>query len=54
MKHGFIITESKSNAALDANSGDTPRVNMGGRQSIESVLTLMILKTVLRTRELDI
>ena len=46
--------ESKSNAALDANSRDTLRVNTGGRQGVKSVLTFITLKTVLRTRELDI
>ena len=53
-KPGSTTTESKSNAALDANSGDTPRVSAGGRQGVESVLIFIILKTVLRTRELDI
>ena len=46
--------ESKSNAALDINSRDTPKVNTEGRQGIKSILTLITLKTVLRTRELDI
>ena len=40
--------------ALDANSGDTPKVSTGGRQGVESVLTLTTLRTVLRTRELDV
>ena len=31
MKHGSITIESKLNAALDANSRDTPRVSAGGR-----------------------
>ena len=46
--------ESKSNAALDANSRDIPRVSAGGRQGVESVLILITLKTAPRTRELDI
>ena len=46
--------EFKLNAALDANSRDTSKVNIGGRQGAESILTLIILKTVLRTRELNI
>ena len=54
MKYGSITTEFKSNAALDANSRDISKVNAGGRQGVESVLIFIILKTVLRTRELDI
>ena len=54
MKYGSIIMEFKLNAALDANSGDTLRVNTGGRQGVKNILILMTLKTVLKTRELDI
>ena len=46
--------EFKSNAALDTNSGDILRVNTGGRQGVKSVLIFITLKTVLRTKELDI
>ena len=46
--------EFKLNVALNTNSGDILRVNAEGRQGIESVLILITLRTVLRTRELDI
>ena len=42
------------NVALDANSRDIPRVSVGGRQGVESVQTLIILKTALRIKKLDI
>ena len=54
MKHNSTTIEFKSNAALDANSRDTLRVNAGGRQGVESVLIFITLRTILRTRELDI
>ena len=54
MKHGSITIESKSNAALNANSGDILKVNTEGRQGVESVLIFITLKTVLRTKKLDI
>ena len=54
MKYSSITIKSKLNTALDINSGDISRVNAGGRQSVESVLIFITLKTVLRTRELDI
>ena len=44
--------ESKLNTTLDANSRNIPRVNAGGRQGVESILILTILRTALR--ELDI
>ena len=46
--------ESKLNVALDTNSRDIPRVSAGGRQGAESALILIILRTTLRIRELDI
>ena len=54
MKHGSTTIEFKSNAILDANSRDTLKVSIGGRQGAESVLTFIILKTAPRTREPDI
>ena len=54
MKHSSTTTESKLNAALDINSRDTLKANAGGRQGVKSILIFITLKTVLRTRELDI
>ena len=54
IKYGSTTIESKLNITLDTNSGDIPRVSTGGRQGIESVPTLIILRTALRIRELNI
>ena len=54
MKPGFITIKSKLNVALDINSKDTLKVSTGGRQGVESILIFITLKTILRTRELDI
>ena len=45
--------ESKSDDALNSNNGDTFKAHMGGRQSAENVLILIILKTALKTKKLN-
>ena len=42
------------NITLDANSGDILKVSIEGKQGVESVQTLIILRTALRTKELNI
>ena len=54
MKPGSTTIEFKLNIALDTNSRDIPRVSAGGRQGVKSILILIILRTALRIRELDI
>jgi len=46
--------ESKSNNTLDANRRDISRLYIEGRQGIENILILIILRTALRIRELNI
>ena len=53
-KPNYTTTESKSDNASDANNGDTPKAHAEDRQSVESVLIPIILKTALRTRESDV
>ena len=42
------------NIALDTNNRDILRVNIKGRQGIKSVWILIILKTALKIKKLDI
>jgi hypothetical protein len=52
VKPSSSTTKSKLDDVLDANSGGIPRASAGGRQGVENVLTLIILRTALRIREL--
>ena len=46
--------EFKLNIALNANSRDTPKVSVGDRQGVKSILIFITLRTALKTRELNI
>ena len=45
---------SKLNVALNANSGDTLKADIGRKQSAKYTLIYMTLRTAARTKEIDV
>ena len=54
MKPDYTTIGQKFDDALDANSGDTPKVDAGRKQGVEYMLTHTTPKTAARTRETDV